>query len=70
MFARTKLVEAGETVIDCVTCKVRHGSEIEGDRYKVFVGSSTLNDVFPEDYYTFTTVTRYFFTASTVTSYC
>ena len=54
MFARTQLEEAGETVMDCVTSKVRHGREIEGDRYKVFVGSSTLNDVFPEDYYTVT----------------
>ena len=66
--------------MDCVTCKVRHGREIGGDRYKVFVGSSTLNDVFLEDYYTVTTVTSYcftgtivtsyFYTASTVTSYC
>ena len=52
MFARTQLEEAGETVMDCVTCKVRHGREIEGDRYKVFMGSFTLNDLFLEDYYT------------------
>ena len=75
MFAWTQLEEACETVMDCVTCKVRHGHEIE-----VFVGSSTLNDMFLEDYYTVTTVTSYwstvttvtsyFYTASTVTSYC
>ena len=35
--------------MDCVTCKVRHGREIKGDRYKVFVGSSTLHDVWLED---------------------
>ena len=48
-YARLRLAEVDEPDMDCVTCKVRHGREIQGERYKVFVGSSTLHDVWLED---------------------
>ena len=49
MFARRKLEVADQPYMDCVTCKVRHSREIQGDRYKVVVGSSTLHDAWLEN---------------------
>ena len=48
MYAREKLAEVDHPTMDCVTCKVRHSRDIEGDRYKVIVCSSTLHDAWLE----------------------
>ena len=48
MHAREKLREADQPTMDCITCKVRHGRDIKGDRYKVIVTSSTLHDAWLE----------------------
>ena len=48
MHAREKLYEADQPTMDCITCKVRHSRDIQGDRYKVLVTSSTLHDAWLE----------------------
>ena len=48
MYAREKLLTADQPTMDCVTCKVRHNRDIQGDRHKVIVCSSTLHDAWLE----------------------
>ena len=48
MFARKVFLEADQPYIDCVSCKVRHDRDINGDRYKVLVTSSTLHNAWLE----------------------